>query len=363
MPIELYKRGNTWWFKGRIEELPEGEYYRQSTGKTKKKDALTYIAHFHQNEIRKYYTGEDEVFLFADAILLYDPTDDYKKYLEKVFPYIGHLEVSKITPKLVKDLGPQISPENSTDTWSKQIIGPVRAVINNAHQLGKCGAISIKNYSSIERVRQDKARGKNTRVKKIPGDWNWILAFKKHASPHMGILCQFMFETGSRLGQALAMIPSDLDLENRLVKIPAAKGFDERTKEISEDLTKELRDLPPRRPRATGKKGQHRPLLVFGYASRYSVNKTWDRVCERAGIDIRKPHAAGRHGFATETAVRQGVDPVSAAESGGWADKANFIKVYLHAEDSEAKTVEAMRTGRVQAEQQNQVNTLENKDD
>jgi len=39
MPLKLLKRGKNWWFRGRIEELPDSEYFRQGTGKTTEADA------------------------------------------------------------------------------------------------------------------------------------------------------------------------------------------------------------------------------------------------------------------------------------------------------------------------------------
>ncbi|WP_162891725.1 site-specific integrase [Profundibacter amoris] len=65
---------------------------------------------------------------------------------------------------------------------------------------------------------------------------------------------------------------------------------------------------------------------LFGYHRRDSVYKTWKRVCDKAEIDRIMPHAAGRHGFGTEMMVRQGLDAVTVAKVGRWADSQMLFK-------------------------------------
>ncbi|MFS8183740.1 tyrosine-type recombinase/integrase [Pseudovibrio denitrificans] len=367
MPLELIKREDSpyWQVRGRIDEIPNGKYYRESTKKLNRTDAETYLADLKQSEIRKHYVGEEEVvrpFLFADAVQLYRANPEYAKFLLKVMPYLEHLEVSQITPKMVRDLGPQIAPTNSTDTWMKQVVSPVRAVINNAHELGKCGAISIKNYSPEERVKQDRFRGRKSRVEKTPGDWLWVFLFKEAADQRMGLLAQFMYETAARISQALSLRPEDLRLTENKVVIPAAKGYPDQEITISDELSAELTQLEAKRPRRTSNPNQNRPLLVFGYASRASVYKKWKRICDAAGIDHRMPHAAGRHGFATEMLNRQGIDPHTVAKLGRWKDVKLLFDTYGHSENGEEEILTALRTGRVQTLQRMKEKDNDNND-
>jgi integrase len=366
MPLELIRRkdSDVWHIRGRIEEIPNCQYIRKSTGKTRKADAETYLAWFKQQEIRAFYASDlpekEKPFLFADAVELYNPTPEFAGYLLKVMPYLENIPVSEITGTMVRDLGPVISPRNSTDTWRKQIINPVRAVINNAHDLGKCDALTVKGFTIQDREKQDQRRGKQSRPEKVPGDWNWILKFRKHTDLRFGLLAQFMFETAARISQALAITPDDLDLKNCLVSMPPAKGFPRTPVKLSKELAAELTQLKPRRPRRTGNPDQARPVLLFGYASRGSVYKRWKRVCNAAKIDVRMPHAAGRHGFATEMLNRQGIDPHSVAKQGRWADTRLLFETYGHAEDAENKVQKGLSTGRAQAQHQTSDNYLKN---
>lgn len=367
MPLELIQRKDTdvWHLRGRIDEIPNSEYVRKSTGKTKKADAETYLAWFKQQALKAFFAGDlpdkEPPFLFADAVELYTPTPEFAGYLLKVMPILEAMPVSSITPKMVRDLGPLLSPKNSTETWRKQIINPVRAVINHAHDLGKCQPIQIKGYSEAERLKQDQRRGKASRLEKTPGDWLWIFLFREQADMRLGLLAQFMFETAARISQALALTPEDLQVQRGIVSMPPAKGYPRTDVRLSEELTEELAALTPSRPRRTGSPAQQRPLLLFGYASRSSVYKRWKRVCDAAGIDYRMPHAGGRHGFATEMLNRQGIDPHTVAKLGRWKDVKLLFDTYGHSENEEAKIMEALRTGRVQLLQRMRDKALETK--
>jgi integrase len=73
--------------------------------------------------------------------------------------------------------------------------------------LGHCAPIRIKGYPK-ERVAQDLKRGRKSRVKKTPGSWEWLLKFRQHAPRRHAALAMFMFMTGARISQAVAMHPT-----------------------------------------------------------------------------------------------------------------------------------------------------------
>lgn len=360
MPIELFKRKKIYWFRGRIEELPASEYYRKSTYKSSKTSALAVLNQFQREELRRFYAGEDASITFAEAVIHYRSKPEFAKALLPIVKIIGEMEISKITPKYVRNLGYQLQPKNSTDTWHKRIVSPIRAVINNAHELGYCPPIKIKAYSKTERLEQDRKREKVSRVKKTAGSWPWIIAFRSAAPQHLSALALFMFETGARISQATTIQFKDLDIPNGLVLMPEAKGVEEQLVKLSPQLIEELSKLCPRfTRRKSGKKVLSDRL--FGYQARGGVYRTWKRVCRDAKIEVILPHAAGRHGFGTEMLVRQGLDPVTVAKAGRWADAHMLMETYAHPDGSDEKIQEAIRTGRVQAEAHLQDNQLKGK--
>lgn len=353
MPLEPYQRGSVWWAKGRIEYngAPISEYYRCSTGASSQKGAQDWCAAEEQRQIRRFLVGEERALTFAEAVLLYPANEQTAGFLIPIVERIGDDPVVQITPKAIRALGPEIYPDACTDTWHRNIITPTRAVINNAHDEGKCAPIRIKGYSEEERIAQDKRRGRASRVEKTPGSWEWLLRFRQHASPRHGALALTMFMTGARISQALAMHPGKhLDLQNGRICIPGAKGHGDRWLDIPPELVADLANLPKLWPR--GWKRTLPNLRVFGFADRSSPRKGWDAACDRAGIERLSFHAAGRHGFGQEMNIRNPVDEKAAGQFGGWRDTKLMRATYTHAEGTAEKIHQSMRAGLRQAEQE-----------
>lgn len=356
MPLEAYKRGKVWWAKGRVEYngRPITGYIRESTGASDESGARNWITDREAWECRRLHTGEEERPLtFYGALLLYEPTPQMAQALIPLAAELGDMLVRDITPGIVRALGPKLYPNNCTDHWRRWVITPARAVINNAHDLlgAKSPPIRIKGYTEQERVDQDKARKKASRIERRPGDWEWLLRFREHAAPHAAALALVMYVTGARVGQAIRMHPKEhLRLQQGQICIPGAKGHDDRWITVPVEVVVELANLKPKVPRGWNRNDK-RNLRVFGYASRCGPLAEWRQACKRAGIDYRSPHAAGRHGFGQEMRVRQGVDKKAVERFGGWSPKGDVVdKIYTHAEDFEGKIHAGFRTGLVQAE-------------
>lgn len=354
MPLEAYLRGKTWWARGTVEinGRPVSEYIRESTKSSTERGAKDWIAEREALEIRRHHVGEEaEAMTFARAVELYKPTPDMAKYLIPILKEFGPVACRSLTAELVRDLAKRLYPDNSADSWKRWVITPTRAVVNGAHARypNECPRLHIADFSPKERIEQDKKRGKKSRVRKTPGSWEWLLKFRTKASKRNGALALFMFTTGARIGQAVAMRPDHLDLDNKQATIPGAKGHDDRVVTLTDEMVADLRALKPRVPRGWDNKAAN--LRVFGYAERQGPLKNWRKACKDAGIDYLPPHSAGRHGFGQEMRVRQGVDTKAIEDVGGWSPAGGMVdRTYTHAENTSAKVLKALRTGRVQAE-------------
>jgi integrase len=354
MPFETYLRGRTWWARGTVDlnGRPITSYYRCSTGASDEAGARDWIRAEEDRQIRRHLVGDEAALTFAEAVLLYPAKKAEARALLQIIDELGDTPVNRITPQMVLDLGPKLMPHCATDTWKRQIAVPVSAVINNAHHLGKCPPIRIRGYSTKERIAQDEARGKASRPERTPGSWPWLNAFRPAAGPYLAALAEFMFETGARIGQAVALRPRDLDLMQARVWMPASKGHPAQWVSISKQMVVTLANLKPRRPHNKRDNVVFTPR-VFGYQTRTGPLNAWRAACVAAGIEYLPPHSAGRHGFYTELRVRQGVDPVSAAKAGRWSDPALPDRIYAHTAGDDREMRDRIRTGGVQAKLEN----------
>lgn len=346
--LEIYLRGRIWWVRG---TRPDNErYIRESLRTSDEALAEAKVDEIYRKARQRRILGpdapkpEDEL-TFAGAFQLYPAKPKEATYLIPILRRCGRMLVKDMTPEFIRGLGRQMMPGASTDTWQRQIVTPIRAVINYAHDLGKCPPIRVRRYSERERIAQDQLRGKESRVKGTPGSWGWLLAFMEHADPRDAALAYFMFRHGYRITQSIAMTRSkDMDLENRRVRVHAAKGHPAHWVELDTEEVVMIANLPlPYRGKARDR--------VFGIGGRAgALYRRWQATCKRAGIDYIPPHDEGRHGFGTEMVVRQGVDPVTAA-AGRWSDPSVMLRTYAHPENSEAVVRDAFRAGRTQAVQ------------
>ncbi|WP_372573884.1 tyrosine-type recombinase/integrase [Ruegeria jejuensis] len=349
MPLEAYKRGKIWWVKGRIDYngRPITSYYRCSTEASTEAGAEDWIKAEENRQIRRHLLGDEASLTFAEAVTLYDAKPAEAGYLIPITKLIGSEFVSAIKPGHVRDLARTIYPDCATDTWHRQVITPVSAVINNAHDKGKCAPIRIKSYTAQQRIDQDRKRGKQSREPRKAGSWDWIRAVQPGTNPYVAAGLEFMFETGLRISQLVAIEPRDCDLQNARVRIIASKGHPEQWISISMAMVVVLANLKPRRPH-NRKLGYKLPMRVFGYADRSGFTAELRRACKRAGVEYLSPHQAGRHGFYTELRVRQGVDPVTAAKAGRWSNPALPDKIYAQVEGEDREMRDRIRTGSVQ---------------
>jgi len=351
MPLEPYRRGATWWAKGRVEYLgkPITEYYRCSTGAVEEAGAWSWCRDEEERRISEHLVGANKTLTFAEAVMLYPANPKTATYLIPIVKEWGGKLLNSIAPKDVRGLAQKLYPNASTDTWTRQVITPVRAVINNFRDGDSGDKFHVKGFAKQDRLKQDKRRGKASRVKREPGSWEWLLKFRKHASQRHAALALTMFATGARISQAIAINPLiHCKLDEGKLCIPGAKGHDDRWIDIPDELVTELKALPPLWPRGMKRTEDNRRL--FGFADRSSPRKGWDAACKAAGITRIPFHAAGRHGFGQEMNVRQPIDEKAAGAFGGWSDTALMKRTYTHAEEVSQKVHDAFGRGLKEAE-------------
>ncbi len=125
------------------------------------------------------------------------------------------------------------------------------------------------------------------RERRLEGDELGLLLAK--CEPHMGALIRFAIETAARLGELLSVKWADVDLVRRVMIV---RGIDERGTKNGDAL----RQVPLSRAAVEvleGLKAMPRSIdgrVFYWWKASDSFNKTWRRVCARAGVEGLRFH-------------------------------------------------------------------------
>jgi integrase len=301
MPLTIFRRGKVWHYRGTVNR----SRLRGSTRTTDKERAARIAAELEAREWKRHLDGPAAVTRFSDAVALYMKADKPTRFLRPLLEHWKETPVSQITAGAIRQAALTIYPNATGATRNRAVITVTQAVINHAAENELCARIRVKRFPVEKR-------------EKTPATWDWVVAFMSASSPRLGALACFMFLTGARVSEALAVTWTDLDISRRSALIHQTKTGTYRTAHLQAPLIIALANIPgPREGR------------VFGYSARQSCHRTWRRACMRAGIEVLSFHSC-RHGFATELS-RKGVTIQDIAALGGWRSTAQLHGTYLHA--------------------------------
>ena len=308
MPIEIYKRGRFWHYRGSA----AGRRLRGSTKTVDRQTAERIAAEVEHKAWQRRFDGPGAGLTMAQVFTAYLDAQKPERFLLKLVEHWRDTPVDQVLPETIRQAARRIYPHAKEPTLNRQVIKPTQAAINRAAELGWCQRISVRRFHE-------------TPEKKIPATIEWVLAFHEQAKsddlPHLGALCMFMFGTAARVGEACRLTWQDVDLGHALAKLHLSKPKPwSRTAHLPPDVVAALANIPSNRKPDE---------LVFRYAGRGSVRGPWNNVCKRAGIERLTPHCC-RHGFATSM-LHHGFDPKTVAERGGWKDATTVLRTYAQA--------------------------------
>lgn len=255
--------------------------------------------------------GPASVLTFSQAAIKYRLTGKPTRFLPLVENYWRDTPVLEMTAGAIRQSALTLLPAASAATRNRHVIVPTQAIINHAASLELCGRISVPKFQVVKREKE-------------PATWEWIEALMAHANPHLGALACFMFLTGARISEALAVTWEDIDLNRRRALVRQTKIGGERLAHLPPPLLAAIANIPDREE------------TVFKYTDPNTARRQWYKAIKRAGIKPLTFHAC-RHGFATAM-LQAGVDPVTTAKRGGWKSPAHVFATYGHAMDDETVT-------------------------
>lgn len=329
MPFKIYKRGSTWHYRGTV----AGRRIRGSTETESKERAQRIAAEREAKEWTRHLDGPESTLTFADASIAYRQAGKPTRFLTMVEDYWKDTLVRDITDQSVKRAAITLYPRATAGTRNRHVIVTTQAVINYCAEQGWCQRLRVKRFKVDYRIKE-------------PVTLEWAEAFYASSSPHLGALCLFMFGTGARIGEAVALKWTDVDLAQRTAKIRQTKIGSERIAHLPPRLVAAIANIPSNRvPEA----------LVFKYRSRENVRQVWDNAIARAKIRKLPPHSC-RHGFAT-TMLHSGIDVKTVAMLGGWKDVATLVKTYAHAMNDKTVTNVVFGTNVAQAPSRKEVSS------
>lgn len=319
MPLKIHKRGNVWHYRGTV----AGRRLRGSTGTASKETAARIAANIEAREWKCRLDGPQSVLTFAQAAMLYRSAHKPDRFLPPIEDYWKDTLVKDITAGAIRQSALTLYPNAIGATRNRQVIVPTQAIINHAAESGLCPKISVSRYEVTSKI-------------KTPATLEWVRAFMDHSPPHLAGLCCFMFLTGARVSEALALEWDDVDLKERRALIRQTKVGSERRPHLPPMLVVALANIPREKGRG-----------VFRYTAKASADKSWRAAVKRAGIAPLSFHSC-RHGFATAL-LRAGVDVVTIAKLGGWKTPQHVLQTYGHASDDVTLTDRISGTNLTQA--------------
>jgi len=304
MPLKLYRRGKIWHYRGTV----AGRRLRGSTGCSSKDIAAQIAAGIETRAWKRRTDGPQAVLTFAQAALMYRAAGKSTRFLDPIEDFWKDTLVKDINAGAIRASATTLYPGTSGATRNRQVIVPTQAIINHAAESELCAKLSVKRFPVDHKI-------------KTPATWQWIETFMRHSPPHLGALACFMFLTGARISEALALRWRDLDLQNRTALIRETKIGSERITHLPPPLLVALANVPPKPGCDT----------VFRYTAHCSADKSWRAAVKRAGLPPLSFHSC-RHGFATAL-LHSGVDVVTIAKLGGWKTPQHVFQTYGHASD------------------------------
>lgn len=314
MPLKIIRRKGVYYAHGTV----NGERIRKSLGTSDPQIAAARSAEEEARRQRAAIYGVENEVTFAEACIQYlEQQAPARHYLVPIIGRLGKSKLAHIKPGQVKALARELYPKAKPQTWNRQVIAPVSAVLNHAHGLGLCAPMRVKRFSpQDEKIKQ-------------AIDRDWIDRFRAHStSRYLAAYVLFIHTTAARPTEAIMLRPDNLDLD-RCHGVSAVKTKTGSRREfwLTQEMADELKALPPKRVHYGA--GE---LRVFGWAHYTCVYGPWEETCRRAGLAYVTPYEAGRHSFATEAITRQERNPVMVAKTGNWKNVNTLLRNYAHPE-------------------------------
>ena len=322
--LKVIKRGSSYYLQGTI----RGRRIREAVGTDNAAIAEEARVVREAELLRAAIHGTKETVTFAQAALDYlsRPADGRpisahsKMALGRIAKHFGpKLRCDQIDQRAIDLAGRALCPNaKKAVTIHRAVTTPVRAVLNYAARRGWC---PVPNFETA------KGGGKRTDWF-TPAEANAMIAA---AADHLRPLLTFLFCTGARMGEAVALDWSAIDLGNARAVLRETKNGDDRIVDLCPRVVAALSCLPGERTGRVflcpvGNPKAKTPTMapyrlsgdnIFGSGGG-QIKRSWATALKASGIARHLTPHHTRHSWATWKALVYDGNLLKLKHEGGW---------------------------------------------
>lgn len=289
MPLKLIRRHSSpfWYIRGSV----RGKSVDESTRVADREQAEAIRAKREWEIVTRQIGGSRPVATFVEAAVSYMENGGEARFIEPILGHFKTTPLSDIGQAEVEACARRIYPDAGPATINRQVFTPVSAIMTHAAQRKLCDKPAFR--------RPTEPRG---RVRWLTLAESDRLIGK--AAPHLKPLLTFLFYTGARVGEALALDWREVDLTRASVIFLETKNGDRRGVPLHPRALVALANLKRRTGRVflrPGRKTEKYPGPK-PYADKEDgggqIKRAFAGACRRAKIKDFHPHDC-RHTWAT----------------------------------------------------------------
>lgn len=221
MPLKLQLRGKVWWLRGTV----HGQKIHETTGAYEKEVAEALRAKREAGLVSDHVFGPKATRDFSDAATSYlEAGGDARFVGTPTSGLLGHFyswRLHDITQNDLDEAARKLYPTAAPETLNRQVYTPFISVWNHA----------VRNKWADVRLWSRPKKPKGTNVLRLrskrsgqkPVDYECAATFVAAMSPAPAMLMTFLFYTGMRPIEALALSAADIDLAGRWCVVRSSK--------------------------------------------------------------------------------------------------------------------------------------------
>jgi site-specific recombinase XerD len=211
---------------------------------------------------------------------------DEELYRLRIKDEFGHLRLNQIDRKHVQTFHASLLKKNLSHASADHHVKLMRYALNLAVDWGMLEANPVKGISLFNMDNQVEHYLNDDQLKSL------LDVLRTDANRTVCLICMWLLSTGARLNEALKATHGQIDVANRVWRIPASTSKSKRVRSVP---------LNDSALYVLGQLGQEHDHLFINKQTKKpytTIMKVWDRLRAKAGLPHLRIHDL-RHGFAS----------------------------------------------------------------